>query len=179
MRSDCTDVDRRALLKLIATTGVAPWLAAMTARAQTGVTPFEFHVSDDALADLRQRLSRARWPAAAPGGPWAYGTDRAFLEELVRYWRDDYDWRAHEAALNAFRHYTATIEGQLIHFIHEPGRGPAPMPLVVTHGWPGTIWEMLPSIRMLSDRHRTAEIQATPLTSWCRRSPGLASLASR
>ena len=115
MRSDRTDIDRRALLKLIAATGVAPYLAAMTARAQDGVTPFEFHVSDEELADLRQRLSRARWPAAAPGDPWAYGTDREFLEELIEYWRDGYDWRAHEAALNAFRHYTTTIEGQLIH----------------------------------------------------------------
>lgn len=151
MKTEAETIDRRSLIKIVMATVVWPVLAPMSSRAQNGVDPFEFHVSDGELADLRRRLSNVRWPEDTPGAAWAYGTDRAFLEQLVAYWRDEYDWREHEAALNAFNHYTTTIDGQLIHFIREPGRGPAPMPLMLSHGWPGTIWEMLPSIRALSD----------------------------
>ena len=97
------------------------------------------------------RLQSPRWPPDSPGEPWSYGTDRAYLEELIGYWRDEYDWRSHEAALNAFDHYTTTIDGQLVHFVHQRGRGPAPLALVMSHGWPGTIWEMLPSVMALAD----------------------------
>ena len=144
-------IDRRTVLKLIGAAGAWPALAHASGVAQAGVEPFEFRVSDDELVDLRRRLSSVRWPGDSPGAAWSYGTDRAFLEQLVVYWRDQYDWRVHEAELNAFDHYTTTIEGQHIHFIHQQGRGTSPMPLVLTHGWPGTIWEMLPSIRALSD----------------------------
>ena len=119
--------------------------------AATGIEPFEVRVSDSDLEDLRRRLAAPRWPPDSPGDAWSYGTDRAYLEELITYWRDSYDWRAHKAALNAFDHYTTTVEGQLLHFVHERGRGPAPLALVMSHGWPGTIWEMLPSVRALSD----------------------------
>ena len=144
-------IDRRTVLKFIVAAGAWPVLAPASGFAQAGVDPFEFHVSDDELADLHRRLTNIRWPGDSPGDAWSYGTDRAYLQQLVAYWKDDYDWRVHEAALNAFDHYTTTIEGQDIHFIHQKGRGPSPMPLVLTHGWPGTIWEMLPSIRALSD----------------------------
>ena len=104
-------------------------------------------MSDTDLDALRQRLALTRWPDDTPGDAWAYGTDRAYLEELIAYWRDRYDWRVQEAELNAFDHYTTTLDGQLVHFIHQRGRGTSPLPLVMTHGWPGTVWEMLPSVR--------------------------------
>ena len=157
-------IDRRSLLKVMGTAGASaalmsagrlPGLALPEVRAsalmQANTDPYEIHVSDSAIEDLQRRLVAVRWPPDTPGEAWAYGTDRAYLEELVAYWRDEYDWRRHEAELNTFDHFTTTIEGQLIHFVHEKGRGPSPLPLVVTHGWPGTIWEMLPSVRTLSD----------------------------
>ena len=155
-------MDRRRLLKLMAAMGasttvspVARWTAPSVIHAAEGFqsdpTRFAIHVSDEALEDLHRRLTMTRFPRDTPGDPWAYGTDRAYLEELVTYWRDEYDWRVHETALNSFDHYTTTIEGQLIHFVHEVGRGNGSLPLIMTHGWPGTIWEMLPSVRALSD----------------------------
>ena len=165
-------MDRRTLLKLMGAVGasvtVAPAGGAVSGRAvhasggaglaglaqeamPAGIDPFEVRVGDADLEDLRRRLESPRWPPDSPGEPWSYGTDRAYLEELIGYWRDDYDWRAHEAALNAFDHYTTTIDGQVVHFVHQRGRGPAPLALVMSHGWPGTIWEMLPSVMALSD----------------------------
>ena len=157
-------IDRRTLLKLIGavgasgtivSTGGMPWgpPSPVYARGvvQGGIDHFEIHVPDSELEDLRRRLASTRWPGNAPGEAWAYGTDRGYLEELVSYWKDRYNWRVHEAELNAFNHYTTTIEGQHLHFVHQKGRGPAALPLVMTHGWPGTIWEMLPSVRALSD----------------------------
>ena len=156
-------IDRRTLLGLMAAAAAAttggglfgPGGARVAAAGQAalpaGVEPFEVRVGDAELEDLSRRLQSPRWPPDSPGEPWSYGTDRAYLEELIAYWRDEYDWRAHEAALNAFNHYTTTIEGQLIHFIRQEGVGPAPLALVMTHGWPGTIWEMLPSVMALSD----------------------------
>ena len=157
-------IDRRTLLKLMGAAGASatvmsagrtPWGTSLLAHAfglvQSDIEPFEFYVSDDELEDLRRRLASPRWPADPPGEPWAYGTDRAYLQELMSYWRDRYDWRKHETELNSFDHYTTTIEGQLIHFVHHEGRGASPLPLVMTHGWPGTIWEMLPSVYALSD----------------------------
>jgi hypothetical protein len=82
------------------------------------------------------------------------GTDLAYLKQLVIYWRDKYQWRVHEAALNAFDHYVTTIDGQLIHFVHQKSRHANATPLVMTHGWPGTFWEMLPSISALVDSNR-------------------------
>ena len=166
-------IDRRTLLRLMGAAGASAAAAstggglfgparvhaarrpAAAGAGQTampaGVEPFEVRVSDAELEDLGRRLQSPRWPPDSPGEPWSYGTDRAYLEELIAYWRDEYDWRTHEAALNAFDHYTTTIDGQLIHFLRQQGAGPAPMALLMTHGWPGTIWEMLPSVTALSD----------------------------
>ena len=119
--------------------------------AQSDVELFEIRIDDQALDDLRARLRLARWPPDAPGEPWSYGTDRAYLQELVTYWRDEYDWRVHEAELNSFDHYMTTVEGQRLHFVHQRSRSSSSFPLVMTHGWPGTVWEMLPSVRALSD----------------------------
>ena len=103
--------------------------------------PFKIHVADDVLADLKTRLARVRWPDEVPGSRWRYGTDLAYMKELVAYWHDRYDWRAHEARLNALRQFTAPIAGNEIHFIHVRGVGPKPLPLLLSHGWPGSVWE--------------------------------------
>jgi microsomal epoxide hydrolase len=113
--------------------------------------PFEIKVGDDVLADLRARLDRVRWPDEPPGGGWQYGTELAYMKALVRHWRERYDWRAHEARLNRLRQFTVALGGIDVHFVHEPGRGPAPMPLLMSHGWPGSIAEFERIIPMLTD----------------------------
>lgn len=113
--------------------------------------PFVISVPDATLADLRERLMRTRWPEDLANENWEYGTNLAYLKELVTYWRTQYDWRVHEREMNAFHHYRVTIDGQPIHFLHEPGHGPNPMPLILTHGWPWTFWDFHKVIRPLSD----------------------------
>jgi pimeloyl-ACP methyl ester carboxylesterase len=113
--------------------------------------PFTIAVADEVLADLRDRLGRVRWPDAPPDAGWRYGTDLAYMRDLVAYWRDGYDWRAHEARLNRFRQFTAEVAGITLHFVHEPGAGPAPLPLLLSHGWPGSVVEFETLIPMLTD----------------------------
>lgn len=113
--------------------------------------PFRIAVPQATLDDLHDRLSRARFPDEAPDAPWAYGSSLAYVRELATYWRDAYDWRRHEAELNGFSHFTAEIDGIDLHFIHERGRGPNPMPLLLSHGWPGSIVEFMQIIPMLTD----------------------------
>jgi pimeloyl-ACP methyl ester carboxylesterase len=115
------------------------------------VTEFEIRVPDSVLEDLRQRLSRTRWPRDVDNEDWRYGANRAYLEELVDYWRTRYDWRAVERRLNSYANYKATIDGQPIHFIHERGRGRDPIPLILTHGWPWSYWDYEKTIRPLTD----------------------------
>ena len=116
--------------------------------------PFTLRVPDEILADLRARLDRVRWPDEAPGAGWTHGTSLAYLKELVAYWRERYDWRAHEARLNGWRQFTAPVGGIDIHVVHEPGVGPAPLPLLLSHGWPGSIVEFERIIPMLTDPAR-------------------------
>ncbi|PWU24765.1 MAG: multidrug MFS transporter [Candidatus Rokuibacteriota bacterium] len=113
--------------------------------------PFKIQVSDDVLADLRARLERVRWPDEAPDSGWRYGSDLAYMKQLVAHWRDHYDWRAHEARLNALRQFTVPIDGVTVHFVHVKGIGPKPLPLLLSHGWPGSIWEFHKLIPMLTD----------------------------
>jgi hypothetical protein len=112
---------------------------------------FKIAVPDALLSDLKDRLSRVRYPIDFANENWAYGTNRAYLEEMVAYWRDHYDWRKHEAEINRFSHYRTTIDGVPIHFIHEPGKGPKPIPLILSHGWPWTFWDLAKVIRPLAD----------------------------
>ena len=103
-----TTIDRRTLLKLMGTAGASaavlpasgalgiPLAAHAAGARQSDIESFEFHVSAEELADLGRRLASARWPGDSPGEPWSYGTDRAYLQELIAYWRDEYDWRVHE-----------------------------------------------------------------------------------
>jgi len=117
-------------------------------------TPFRIDIPETTLTDLRDRLRRTRFPDQAPGAPWAFGADLTYVRELCAYWRDRYDWRKHEAVLNSFRQFTAPVAGIDLHFIHEQGRGPAPLPLLLSHGWPGSVWEFYKIIPMLTDPAR-------------------------
>lgn len=117
-------------------------------------TPFKLHVPDDVLADLRSRLARTRFPDQAPDEPWAYGTDVAYLRDLVEYWRTQFDWREQEARLNAFPQFKAPVDGIDLHFLHIEGKGPAPCPLLLSHGWPGSVFEFLEIIPRLTDPAR-------------------------
>ena len=117
----------------------------------SALTPFTLHVPDEALADLRERLARTRFADRSPGASWAYGTDRGWLQDLVAYWRDRFDWRAAEARLNAVPNYKAAIGGIDLHFLHVPGKGPSPAPLLLSHGWPGSVFEFLDIIPRLTD----------------------------
>jgi len=116
--------------------------------------PFTIHVPDATLADLRMRLERIRWPDENPGGGWQYGSDLAYMKALVAYWREQYDWRAHEGRLNRLRQFVAPVDGIDLHFIHEPGVGPNPLPLLLSHGWPGSIVEFERLIPLLTDPGR-------------------------
>ena len=105
------------------------------------VRAFKIHVDDAVLADLKQRLARTRFPGEIDGSSWDYGTNLAYLKDLIAYWRDKYDWRTAERRLNQFDQFTTTIDGLDIHFIHQRSRNPNAMPLVITHGWPGSFIE--------------------------------------
>jgi pimeloyl-ACP methyl ester carboxylesterase len=115
------------------------------------VEPFRIQVSDEALADLRARLARTRFPDEIADSGWTYGTDLAYAKELVAYWRDRYDWRRHEAALNTLPQFRARVGDLGIHFVHVKGKGPKPFPLVVTHGWPGSVAEFTKIVGPLAD----------------------------
>jgi len=115
------------------------------------VEPFHIRIADEVLADLRDRLWRTRWPDEIPSSGWTYGTDLEYLRGLVTYWLEDFDWRAQEAALNRFAHFRAEVDGFGLHFIHQRGRGPAPFPLLISHGWPGSFVEFTDIIGPLTD----------------------------
>ena len=120
----------------------------------TEPTPFELRVPDAAIADLRERLARTRWPDSAPGEPWAYGSDVTYLQALVAHWRDAFDWRAHEARLNALPQFKVPLHGIELHYLHVQGKGPKPCPLLLSHGWPGSVFEFLEIIPRLTDPAR-------------------------
>ncbi len=114
-------------------------------------SPSRIEVPEAVLADLRERLARTRWPEAIPGEGWAYGADLAYLRELCEYWRTSYDWRRHEAALNAVPRFTAEVDGVELAFWHLRGAGQRPFPLLLLHGWPGSIYEFFELLGPLSD----------------------------
>jgi pimeloyl-ACP methyl ester carboxylesterase len=113
--------------------------------------PFVVHFRAEVHQDLRDRLQRTRWPDSFSTGTWEDGADRGFLQELVAYWRDGYDWSQHEAAINEYAHFQVCLDEVPIHFIHERGRGPKPIPLLLNHGWPWTFWDFRKVIRPLTD----------------------------
>ena len=145
------------LVLALALSGVAPLrLAAQRAAASEtsrsdAVVPFKIHVPDAVLADLKQRLARTRLPGEITASEWDYGTNLAYLKELVAYWRDRFDWRAAETRLNRFDQFTTKVDGLDVHFIHQRSKHPNALPLVITHGWPGSIVEFTKIIGPLTD----------------------------
>ena len=113
--------------------------------------PFKIDIADADLDDLRTRLANTRWPAEFGNEDWSYGANRGYLEEVVRYWLEEYDWRAQEEEMNSYAHFKTVIDEVPIHFIHERGKGPDPIPLLITHGYPMTFWDMNKLIKPLTD----------------------------
>jgi pimeloyl-ACP methyl ester carboxylesterase len=114
------------------------------------VHPFRIAVPDGDLTDLRERLSRTRWPERECVPDWTQGIPLDYTRELAAYWADVYDWRAREAALNRFDQFVTDIDGVDIHFIHQRCANPDALPLIITHGWPGSIVEFSKVIEPLS-----------------------------
>jgi epoxide hydrolase len=115
------------------------------------IRPFRIEVADADLADLRDRLARTRWPEQLPDVGWKYGPPVGYLMRLVEYWRTTYDWRAWEAKLNAYPQFTTEIDGQRVHFLHVRSPEPDALPLILTHGWPGSVVEWLRVLGPLTD----------------------------
>jgi pimeloyl-ACP methyl ester carboxylesterase len=115
------------------------------------MTPFRIDIPDTDLDDLRERLARTRWPAPLPGDGWSRGVPVEHLRELADYWRTGFDWRAQEAALNAFPQFTTEIDGLDVHFLHIRSANPDALPLLLTHGWPASFVEFVRVIPLLTD----------------------------
>jgi epoxide hydrolase len=123
------------------------------------IRPFKVHVPDSVLIDLRRRLAETKWPDQLPGTTWEYGADIKKVRELAEYWQNGFDWRAQEAKINRFDQFTTEIDGQQIYFIHQRSPRPGAIPLLLIHGWPGSIVEFLALIEPLTnpkDSHNPA-----------------------
>lgn len=125
------------------------FLASTWVHAQ--VKPFQISVDDATLADLKSRLARTRWPDQLDKADWDYGVELSYMKGLVKYWHDTYDWRIHEKKLNALPQFIAEIDGLPIHLIHVKSKEKNALPLVVVHGWPGSIYEFHKIIGPLTD----------------------------
>ncbi len=117
--------------------------------------PFSVHVPQKALDDLRARLAATRWPDEITDAEWDYGANLAYLRALLAYWRDTFDWRAQEQAINAFAQYRAEVDGFGLHFIHERGKGKNATPVVLLHGWPSSFMQMRAIVPLLTDPARS------------------------
>jgi len=115
------------------------------------VQSFTVNTSQTIMDDLQERLARTRWPDEVENAGWDYGANEDYLKDLVAYWRDSFDWRAQETMLNEFAQFRADVDGFGVHFIHERGRGPHPLPLIITHGWPSSFAQMRKVIPLLTD----------------------------
>jgi pimeloyl-ACP methyl ester carboxylesterase len=115
------------------------------------IEPFVVEIPEQFLRDLRERIAVTRWPAAIGQDGWEAGAALSYMRPLLDHWQSGFDWRACERRLNAFAQFRTAIDGHHIHFIHERGKGPRPFPIVITHGWPGMVLELLPLIPLLAD----------------------------
>lgn len=115
------------------------------------IKPFHIQVSDEVLYDLKYRLEHVRWPDQLEGSTWERGTDINYLQSLVSYWRKQFDWRAQETELNRFSQFRCNVDGIDIHFVHERGNGPSPIPIILTHGWPDSYIRYQKIIPLLTD----------------------------
>jgi hypothetical protein len=154
MLGKSSSLRRNALAASAAVLGIAI-LAGLSVPASavddTAIRPFKVHVPQPALADLRRRIAATRWPDKETVADQSQGAQLVTLQELVRYWGKGYDWRKVEAKLNALPQFMTTIDGVDVHFIHVRSRHPNALPLIVTHGWPGSIIEQLKIIAPLTD----------------------------
>jgi microsomal epoxide hydrolase len=116
-----------------------------------GIRPFRIDIGQADLDDLRDRLARTRWPDQLPGVGWDYGIALDDVRELAEYWRTGYDWRAAERRLNSFPQFTTQIDGQKVHFLHVRSASPGALPVIMTHGWPGSVVEFTEVIGPLTD----------------------------
>jgi pimeloyl-ACP methyl ester carboxylesterase len=152
----CNLTVRTAVASLILATTMIPALAGDTSGTvskedPTAIRSFHVHISDEALTDLRQRIAVTRWPEKETVADQSQGVQLAKLQKLVRYWGTDYDWRKAEAKLNALPQFVTTIDGLDIHFIHVRSRHKNALPVIITHGWPGSVFELLKVIGPLTD----------------------------
>jgi len=118
--------------------------------------PFKIDVSDTDIRDLKRRLAQTRWPSEVSDSGWQYGSNLAYMQELCDYWRTEYDWRVQETYLNRIPQFTTQVsadgvEDYTVHYVHQEGNGPNPLPLVFTHGWPGTFYEVVKILGPLTD----------------------------
>src|SRR5215470_18857981 len=134
---------RRAFLVASAAAGAARLLPAQAGNDGGAIRPFHINIPDDALIDLRRRIAATRWPDRETVTDQSQGAQLAQLQDLARYWGTDYDWRKIETKLNALPQFTTTIDGVDIHFVHVRSRHPNALPVIVTHGWPGSVIEQL------------------------------------
>ena len=118
------------------------------------IRPFQIEVPVETLELIRRQVASYAWHEMPDDGGWAYGANLEYMKELCAYWLDEFDWRVQEAAINRFAHFIAPVDGIDLHFIHEKGSGPAPMPLIISHGWPGSIVEFLKIIEPLAHPER-------------------------
>ena len=118
------------------------------------IRPFRLNIPDAAINRIRTRVAEFPWHEMPDDGGWQYGTNLNYMKELCAYWVDEYDWRTHEERINRFAHYMTEIDGMDVHFIHEPGDGDSPMPLIISHGWPGSVVEFLNIIEPLAHPER-------------------------
>ena len=118
------------------------------------IRPFRCEVPDAVLADLKDRLARTRWPDQLPDAGWDYGTEKTFLQSLCEHWLDHFDWRAAEARFNAFPQFLTKIDDEQLHFYHVRSPEPNALPLIITHGYPGSVAEFLDILGPLSDPAR-------------------------
>jgi pimeloyl-ACP methyl ester carboxylesterase len=153
MSATSSSLDRRGFLASSAVVGAATLLPAAARAGAEGdaIRPFRIDVPEEQLVDLRRRVLATRWPDKETVGDRSQGTQLANLQQLVRYWGSGYDWRKAEARLNALPQFMTMIEGLDIHFIHVRSRHPNALPVIITHGWPGSVFEQLKVIEPLTD----------------------------
>jgi pimeloyl-ACP methyl ester carboxylesterase len=128
------------------------------------VKPFHFRVSDEALQGILARVKSYPWGDMPDDGGWDYGTNMDYLKDLCAYWVDGFDWRAQEAKINSFSQFTAPVDGIDMHFIYEQGSGPDPMPMMISHGWPGSVAEFYELIEPLAQPERLGGTAADAFT---------------
>lgn len=112
---------------------------------------FHIHIADEVLDDLKYRLHHTRWPDTLDNSGWERGTELSYLKSLVTYWKDHYDWRKHESELNSMSQFICHMDGTDVHYVHERGKGPNPLPLILTHGWPDSYLRYHKVIPLLTD----------------------------